>query len=108
MKQKKQKLEPDIKPLLDEELKMIQHFRLMCNFHICLNQSHPEYVRQEHWVQEAFHLFNWTGHAVSDALPFGGAAVAAFTRAWVAAAADGGVAIGISVTGRGRRPSGPK
>lgn len=82
---------------------MIQHFSLICNFLFYL-----EYVRQEQWVQEAFHLYYWIGHAVSDALPFGGAAVAAFTRAWVAAAADGGVAIGISVTGRGRCPSGPK
>ncbi len=68
----------------------------------------PDNFRQEHSVREDFHLHYWTGHAVSDAVPFGGAAVAAFTGAWVATAADGGVAIGISVTGRGRCPSGPK
>lgn len=42
------------------------------------------------------------------ALPFGGAAVAAFTGAGVAAAGDRGRAKGISVTGRRRSPSGPQ
>lgn len=37
-------------------------------------------------------------------LPFGGAALTAFTRAWVAAAAEGGVAIGISIARRCRCP----
>lgn len=61
----------------------------------------------EQWAKETFHL-HWTDPAVCDVSPFGGAAVAAFTRAWVAAAAEGSVAIGISITGRGWSPPGPK
>lgn len=45
---------------------------------------------------------------VQNFLPFGGAAVTAFTRAWVAATADGGIALGISVTGCSWRPPGKK
>lgn len=45
---------------------------------------------------------------VLHALPFGGAAVAAFTGAGVAAAADGSGAKGISITGRRGSPPGAK
>lgn len=50
---------------------------------------------------------SWKDSTASHS-PFGGAAVAAFTRTWVAAAAEGGVAIGISITGRGWSPPDPK